>query len=448
MRSFIACAALFFASAVHAQELTAGAKFERTLEPGAEHTYTAKLESGSAILATVDQEGVDVVIDVYAPDGKRVAQLDTPNGAQGPEPINLTVLQTGTYKFVVHALDKSSGKYVMSVDRIVSPVENATRLAKEMYRSDVLVKLWEASLTDAKAVEKFIADRDGKPLIEPIPDNTSQMHVTFFCLGDDDTVGVLQVGGADFTAGIPMHRVGKTNLFFNFQNVPTDARFNCAYFVDEVHHAGAAQVHEYVFHPSSLLEMPNAPPQSTIVAKDGVPKGELTQATIHSATLKEDRTVGVYVPAGYDGKKACNLLIVFDGITYGGGRKEQAEVPTPTILDNLIAEKRIGPTVAVFVWNMGKRNRDLYGSAAFADFIATEVVPWARAHYAIAPGSGSVVAAGSSAGGFSATYCAFRHSDAIGNVLSQSGAYWITKDWQNVRPTYPRDTGIMIGSKW
>jgi len=93
---------------------------------------------------------------------------------------------------------------------------------------------------------------------------------------------------------------------------------------------------------------------------------------------------------------------------------------------------------------MGKRNRDLYGSAAFADFIATEVVPWARAHYAIAPGSGSVVAAGSSAGGFSATYCAYRHSEAIGNVLSQSGAYWITKDWQNVRPTYPRDTGIMI----
>ncbi len=44
----------------------------------------------------------------------------------------------------------------------------------------------------------------------------------------------------------------------------------------------------------------------------------------------------------------------------------------------------------------------------------------------------------------SPAYCAFAHPESIGNVLSESGSYWITKDWQNVRPPYPRDTGMMI----
>jgi enterochelin esterase family protein len=119
-------------------------------------------------------------------------------------------------------------------------------------------------------------------------------------------------------------------------------------------------------------------------------------------------------------------------------------VPTPTILDNLIAAKKIPPTIAVLVPNMGHRNRDLNGSKPFADFIAEELVSWMRSHYSIRPGPESVVVAGSSTGGFASTYCAFMHPELIGNVLSQSGAYWVTKDWQNVRPPYPRDSGMMI----
>jgi enterochelin esterase-like enzyme len=61
-------------------------------------------------------------------------------------------------------------------------------------------------------------------------------------------------------------------------------------------------------------------------------------------------------------------------------------IPTPTILDNLIAAKKIGPTVAIFVNNMGQRNRDLGGYAPFSDFLALELIPWARANYRIKDG--------------------------------------------------------------
>jgi enterochelin esterase family protein len=419
-------------------------KAERTLAPGEENAYSAKLESGGGIIANVDQDGVDVVIDVYAPDGKHVVQLDSPNGAHGPEPIVITALQSGEYRFVIHSLDKSGGKYVVSVDRILAPAENAKRLAREAYRTDALVDLWEASLTDARVVEKFAAEHEGKPIIEPLPNDATQMRVTFFCLGDDDTTAARQNGGADWVVGNAMRRFGRTNLFFTSPLVPSDARFEYSFSLVETHRAGPTDVQELVQRGPWLLEMPGAPGQPSIVAKDSVAKGTTSQTSIKSTVLNEDRTITVYTPAGYDRKSACDLLIVFDGITYGGGTREQAEVPTPTILDNLIAEKRIGPTIALLVWSMGKRNRDLTGNKAFADFIGMELVPWARAHYAIAPGAGNVVVAGSSFGGFAATFCAIAHPESIGNVLSQSGAYWITKDWQNVRPPYPHDTGMMI----
>src|SRR5262249_58450425 len=89
---------------------------------------------------------------------------------------------------------------------------------------------------------------------------------------------------------------------------------------------------------------------------------------------------------------------------------------------------RAPATIAVSVDSMGKRLRDLTDSPAFADFDGKELVPWVRRQYRIGAGASHVVAAGSSIGGLSAAYCAFKHPETIGNALSVSGSYWITKD--------------------
>ena len=430
------------------EKLVAGMRLERDLAPSEEHVYTAELESGAAVVAEADQEGIDLVIDIYGPEGRLLSRLDSPNGAQGPEPLDFTALQSGNYRFVIHTLDPKvkPGKYVMKVEQILPPLENAKRQAKMSLPGQALYDLWEESLSDPNAVDKFMAGRKGKsPILEAVPLNASEMRVTYICLGDQDTERVVLYGGPDF--GVVMRRLGRTNLFLGTQIVPNDARFEYSFALREVHRSGPrgeVEVAEAVQQGPWLLEMPNAPPQPYVAARDGVPKGATNLATIKSAILNEDRKVTVYTPAGYDGKTASNLLVVFDGVTYGGGQPDQVGVPTPTILDNLIAEKKIGPTIAVLVWTMGKRNRDLTGSKPFADFVAEELVPWMRSHYNISPGPGSVVLAGSSLGGFAATDCAFHYPEAIGNVLSQSGAYWITKDWQSVKPPYPRDTGLMI----
>jgi hypothetical protein len=107
---------------------------ERPLGPGESHVYTITLQVGAGVLGEADQHGIDLVIDIFGPDGKLIRTVDTPNGAEGPEPIDLTAFQTGLYKLVIHTLDEKAmpGKYVMKIDRVLTVVENAQRMAQAM----------------------------------------------------------------------------------------------------------------------------------------------------------------------------------------------------------------------------------------------------------------------------------------------------------------------------
>lgn len=425
--------------------LAPGLKLDLDLSAAESHVYSVKLESGAALIGRVQQQGIDVAIDVYAPDGA-MTRFDSPNGAQGPEPIDYTALAGGTYRVEIHAVDRAAapGKYTLEIGSVVPPGENAARLMKASLPSATLFELWQQSTTDPAAIDRFFRGRKGRSaVLETVPVNAAESRVIYVVEGDADTERVLFGGGPEF--GVLMRRLGRTNLFFGTQIVPNDARFEVSLTLREVHHAGPhgeVEVVEAVPAGSWLLEMPDAPRQPDVVAAAEEHRERVVKSTIRSNALGEDRDVAVYTPRDYAAQTPCNLLIVFDGGTYGAS--EQAPIPTPAILDNLIAARKIGPTIAVFVLTMGKRNRDLTGNAAFAAFVAEELVPWARAHYAIEAGPRAVAVAGSSFGGFAASYTAMLHPDVVGNVISLSGAYWITRDWQSVRPPYPHDTGMLI----
>jgi len=338
------------------QPLVSGMNVERILVPGENHVYTITLQEGAAVMGEADQHGVDLVIDIFGPDGKKITTIDNARGIEGPELIDQTAMKAGLYRLVVHATNQTAkpGNYLMKVNQILGPGENAKRLAKQSYPNKVLYDLWEASLTDPRAVDRFMAEREGKdPVLEVTPVNDSEMQVTYVYLGDADTDLVLMNAGPDFF-GLRTHRLGKTNLFFVTQLVPNDARFIYSFNRFETRRSGPqgeVEISEMVHSAEWLLEMPKAPAQPYIIANDSTPKGKSVQTTIRSTSLNEERNITVYTPPGYDGKTACNLMIVFDGVSYGGlPGQAQAQVPTPTILDNLIAEKKIGPTVAVLIW--------------------------------------------------------------------------------------------------
>jgi hypothetical protein len=181
-----------------ADQLTAGMTRARALSPLDRHAYSLDLESGAAILGKVTQDGIDIAIDVHGPDGQVVVRLNNATATTGDESIDFTAVRSGRYEMVIRTADGAAkpGKYVLAVDSILAAAANARRLAKLAYPITAVYDLWEATLTDAKAVDKFLADREGKgPLIEAIDGNTVEMRVIYFVLGNADTEYAWLSGG-------------------------------------------------------------------------------------------------------------------------------------------------------------------------------------------------------------------------------------------------------------
>ncbi|MEO8698753.1 MAG: alpha/beta hydrolase-fold protein [Kofleriaceae bacterium] len=429
-----------------ADRLEAGHPIDKTIKGGEVHRYRVELPAGGVFTGVVMQDGIDVSVVTFDPAGTKIAEYDSPNGMKGPEPIVIEATAAGAYDFEVRPFvepganagaAQPTGRYTAQLDEIITGLVYAERKAAKRIASPRILAVWNAARARHTAeVASFWTDLKGKaPIVEPYPGHADEVLVSFVTRAT--TPYVAMIGGTDFREK-PMVRIPDTELWYLTVRMPADSRFDYAFIAAD----GPA---DYLspFQPRgndprfakkatdpnnprthfdmSRAELPAAPPQPWIVAKPEVPKGKLEERKLESAVLKESRRIGIYTPAGYDPKQTYPLLIVFDGEVYG--LEPGALMPTPTILDNLIAAKKIPAMVAVLVASQGVRDRDLPGSLPFSQFVATELVPKLRADFHAGLTPAQTIITGSSFGGLCSTFTAFHHSDVIGNVLSQSGSY-------------------------
>jgi enterochelin esterase-like enzyme len=171
------------------------------------------------------------------------------------------------------------------------------------------------------------------------------------------------------------------------------------------------------------------------------PAGRLETLPIESKILGNNRVLRVYLPPAYaTGKTSYSLLLAYDGNQY------TEAVPTPAILDNMIAARVIPPAVAVFL-ESPDRDVEFAPNDAFQQFVATELLPLLRKHYRISKDPRRNAVLGSSYGGLAATYTAFVHPDLFGNVISQSGSYsWFPRP--SDAATTPPFRGVEPDSGW
>jgi len=296
----------------------------------------------------------------------------------------------------------------------------------------------EVNAGNHAAVQQFWEELKGKtPLVETIPDNDQFLRVTFLWRGGADARDI-RVGGSvpPELERKPLIRLLDTDVWFLTVRFPVGARFNYGFA-----RAGESKGVPDPLNPlrSRIVELPGAPPQPWIHVQPDAPKGSVKPEKLRSEILKEERGFAVYTPAGYDPQGGpYGLLILFDGEEY------RSVVPTPTILDNLVASKKIHPLVALLVDSGETRDRDLQCSAPFADFLAKELVPWARRHYRLSADPKQTIVGGSSYGGLSAACCAFRYPEVFGNVLSQSGSFGYYPGWNSDDATDSFPTGWLI----
>lgn len=334
---------------------------------------------------------------------------------------------------------------------LLASVHSAAQVAvKQPPESPRLLALKQALESGrGAALEEFWREvaRAGAPLIEPVKDDDQSVLVTF--LHRDNSA-------EKFVAVFPFARVNPlahlfarmegTDVWYRSYHLRRDARFEyqisaedslAPFAAPEPWEAGGwmADLRPDPLNPrrfvgprdeespdregdnNSVVELPGAPPQPFVAEREGVAKGRVELIRYGGGTNDATRRVWVYTPPGYRPTgRPYRLLVLFDGWHYA------RVIPTPTILDNMIADGRIPPTVAVMI-DQKERVKELYLNSSFSDLVAGQFMTWVRQRYNVTRSPREAVVGGLSLGGVAAAYTAMRHPEVFGGVLSQSGAF-------------------------
>ncbi len=409
--------------------------------------YQIPARTGEFLRGSVVQEGISLRVRGLFPDGSKIRSFSGPQ--LGKKVFRLVAETTGMYQIELTALGSGSTerRYTITLEQVQPMAERLSISVPEPYTSPRILSL-QNQLANGNhgALDRFWAEvgKEGTPLVDPIPNDATSVLATFVWKQSFEIQNVLVLWNPFATEhpdDYQMRRLEQTNLWYKALRVPRGARFlyqlspndtltrspNAQRFAtaqaDPLNPRRVPASPDITkYEVASIAELPGAAPQPWSDPRPDVPKGHLHQHTIRSTILGNERSVTVYTPAGYQ-KTATALpfLLLFDEATY------QSQVPAPIILDNLIDEHKVGPLVAILVNypTQDARERELFANPQFAEFVSSELIPWASREYGVSTAERDKnVIAGLSAGGFAAAYIGLKHPEVFGNVLSQSGAFW------------------------
>jgi enterochelin esterase family protein len=171
---------------------------------------------------------------------------------------------------------------------------------------------------------------------------------------------------------------------------------------------------------NNFFYMPETMPSPFSLRRAAVRASTLLRLRVSTDFLQDDSERDVYLYKS-PVSEAVPLLVVYDGYEYLNRAK------LTTIVDNLIADKRIQPIAIAFLQNgKARRNVEYLCSDATLTWLEREILPLAHEHLRLLdiekhPGAYGVL--GASAGGLMSMYTGLRMSDVFGKVLCQSGAF-------------------------
>lgn len=175
-------------------------------------------------------------------------------------------------------------------------------------------------------------------------------------------------------------------------------------------------------HPDRIVQ-PDVP-------QGKVTSGQFTESQIFPGTRRD---YSVYVPAQYREDQPANLMVFMDGSGYS---KLDGAFRVPIVFDNLIHQKAMPVTIAVFV-NPGtipatkpgaadRSNRSFeYDSMGdrYSKFLIDEFLPVALQGLNVSPDPANRAVSGISSGAICAFTVAWERPDQFGKVLSHIGSY-------------------------
>ncbi|MGH9969473.1 MAG: CHAT domain-containing protein, partial [Pyrinomonadaceae bacterium] len=112
-------------------KLEIGKPVVRAIAGGQAHPYEILATAGDYLNVVVDQRAVDVIVSLFAPDGRKILEVDSPNGAFGPEPLMTLIESTGRHRIEIRTFAGSTiaGAYEVRVQELrAATVEDKSRV--------------------------------------------------------------------------------------------------------------------------------------------------------------------------------------------------------------------------------------------------------------------------------------------------------------------------------
>lgn len=129
--------------------LQPGMPIERTIAPGAIHNFSVTVDENSLVQITVEQRGIDVVVQITSPNGKKLGEYDSPNGTDGPENVSFVTVEKGPYRVTVTPLSRQEevreGRYEIKIIEVRQATEQEIKRSnnQENLKTNALALLGE-----------------------------------------------------------------------------------------------------------------------------------------------------------------------------------------------------------------------------------------------------------------------------------------------------------------
>ncbi|MCM1992185.1 alpha/beta hydrolase [Oceanirhabdus seepicola] len=327
------------------------------------------------------------------------------------------------------------------------------------HKSTIINELYkEIESGNINFVDSFWSNikKTGTPIIESIDGDSEFSLVTFIYKGDDNTeslqlyvpvnsnpnnIDCASYGLSEFK----FECISNTNVWYASCIVRNDVRLsymlllNCPFEkaseYPERMIKDSFNKNKLIFPNDSETEkdfvidyvnMPDVDEHIWVKERIDTLKGKIETLKSKSEILKNERNITIYTPSNYrKTNEPYNLLVLNDGAEY-------LRISAKEILDNLINDNKIPPTVAVFIDSNDDRMTELMCNDNFSSYVVDEVLPWVREHYNVTTDPSKSIIGGLSLGGLTASFMGLRFPNVFGNILSQSGSYWYKReDYEN-----------------
>jgi CHAT domain-containing protein/Tfp pilus assembly protein PilF len=208
---------------VEVVELKQGLPIERDMKGGETHGYEIALTAGQYLKVVVEQKGIDVVVGLFAPDGQKLMEMDSPNGMQGPEAVDAIAEAAGRYRLEVKSPDKKAapGRYEAKVeelrestgrDRDRAAAERAVLAGEQLAAQGTAVSLRQATekFNEALSSWRKAEDRHGEAKA------LNSVGLTYYKLGENQkalesynqAVGLWRAMGDHRGEALTLHGIG------------------------------------------------------------------------------------------------------------------------------------------------------------------------------------------------------------------------------------------------